>query len=59
VTKKEAAIRRTIYLAGVKPYYRVRVGFDEIHVDTMKTGNAIVRALREVARTLDLVRYVR
>jgi|GEM_PF-6140708 len=54
MTKREAVIRRTIYLSGLKPNYLVRVGLDVIHVDTMKLGHAVVRALRAVARDLGL-----
>lgn len=48
--KRERSIRKTIYLSGMKPNYIVRVGLDEIHVSTMLLGDAVVRALREVAR---------
>jgi|HubBroStandDraft_4_1064222.scaffolds.fasta_scaffold01644_23 hypothetical protein len=51
--KRERAIRGTIYLSGMKPNYIVRVGLDEVHVSTMAVGNAVVRALRDVARQFE------
>lgn len=50
-----AEIKKRIYLTGMKPTYQVHCNMPGsaivCHVPSTKIGNAIVRALRELAET--------